>query len=226
MALDRSKRRYYRKREKRLYGDSESEGEGGPRGPSEFVELEPEIVDFPRLHAREEELYFYDAMAFPWEKEKHYRMVYQLEKKYFPDQSLEKAFLDSAPTPAAAAAEAEEGSGGRKDERGLVFFDQKASAAAPADHPVSEKKVEEFFKCLKKVPSAGGGGGGAPAGEPWLASKKKGLPPRWDGPSGTVLLVDKPKGELLNPTQSSRKGRERRACSCGNSSTSPRGVHG
>ncbi|CAA6659558.1 unnamed protein product [Spirodela intermedia] len=148
---------------------------------------------FPRLHAREEELYFYDAMAFPWEKEKHYRMVYQLEKKYFPDQSLEKAFLESRPTPTAAAEAKEEegGGGGGRRTRGLVFFDQRA-AAAPADHPVSEKKVEEFFKCLKKVPSASGGGADS-AGEPWLASKKKGLPPRWDGPSGPCSWWTNPK---------------------------------
>ncbi|XP_078434342.1 pseudouridine synthase family protein [Wolffia australiana] len=175
-ALDKAQKKYYRKREKRLFGESESDGEGAP---SDFVELEPDVVDFPRLHAREEELYFYDAMAFPWEKDKHYGMVYQLEKKYFPEQSLDKAFLEDG-----APKKAEEGrpGRGRREGKGLVFFDKATSCGE------KEKKVEEFFDCLKKVPSS------AASGEPWLASRGTGLPPRWDSPSGTVLLVDKPKG--------------------------------
>uniref|UniRef100_A0A1D1Z721 tRNA pseudouridine synthase B n=1 Tax=Anthurium amnicola TaxID=1678845 RepID=A0A1D1Z721_9ARAE len=216
-ALDRSKRKYYRKRAKRMYGGSDSDDDDGAKGQSEFVELEPEVVDFPRLHAREEELYFYDAFAFPWEKEKHYRMVYQLEKKYFPDQCLDKAFVEPVPEPPVVEVKAEEeemnrgrwrsgsgqGNGERRDERGLVFFEQqgevrpdKKGVAPAAVGGVSEKKVEEFFQCLKKVPTAAGVDRRAVAttGEPFLASRKTGLPPKWDGPSGTVLLVDKPKG--------------------------------
>ena len=238
--LDRAKRKYYRKREKRLYGEPELERESGP---SEFVELDPQIVDFPRLHAREEELYFYDAMAFPWEKEKHYKMVYQLEKKYFPDQSLDKAFLevvadrgeekqsrrekglvffekDGQPGNSVSGKKMEERQS--KREKGLVFFEKEAGQPGKSGpgkggedresrrekglifsekkdgqsgNSGSEKKVEEFFNCLKKVP---GGGSGASSDEPWLASRKTGLPPRWDGPSGTVLLVDKPKGLMSN----------------------------
>lgn len=71
--MDRSKRRYYAKRDKRMYGSDEPTTRS--KGSTESVELKPEIVDFPRLHAREEELYFHDAFAFPWEKDKHYRMV-------------------------------------------------------------------------------------------------------------------------------------------------------
>ncbi|XVF16325.1 hypothetical protein REPUB_Repub10bG0021600 [Reevesia pubescens] len=32
------------------------------------------------------------------------------------------------------------------------------------------------------------------AGEPYLVSRSTELPPRWDGPYGTVVLVNKPKG--------------------------------
>ncbi|KAJ4958312.1 hypothetical protein NE237_025423 [Protea cynaroides] len=46
-----------------------------------YVELRLEVVELPILHKREEELYFYDAFTSPWEKEKDYKMVYQLEKK-------------------------------------------------------------------------------------------------------------------------------------------------
>lgn len=75
-----------------MYGsDSDDENKKNEEG---FVELKPEVVEFHRLHKREEELYFYDAFAYPWEKDKHYKMVYQLDKKYFPDQCLDKAFLD------------------------------------------------------------------------------------------------------------------------------------
>ncbi|XP_078169759.1 pseudouridine synthase family protein isoform X2 [Carex rostrata] len=70
--MDRSKRRYYAKRDKRMYGSDEPTTRS--KGSTESVELKPEIIDFPRLHAREEELYFHDAFAFPWEKNKHYRM--------------------------------------------------------------------------------------------------------------------------------------------------------
>ncbi|KAK3410248.1 LOW QUALITY PROTEIN: hypothetical protein EUGRSUZ_J02256 [Eucalyptus grandis] len=79
--MDKSKRKYYSKRMKRMYG-SDSEDERRRR------------AEFHRLHKREEELYFYDAFAYPWEKDKHYKMVYQLEKKYFPEHCLDKAFLE------------------------------------------------------------------------------------------------------------------------------------
>lgn len=225
--MDRSKRKYYRKRQQRMFGGSDSDESGRSSSADGFVELRPEVVEFPRLHAREEELYFYDTFAYPWEKEKHYRMVYQLEKKYFPEHSLDKAFVDpgAEPVPAAAAPVAEEGVGRRKkqgrkpgkvkeekdggverDETALVFFDaeEKEKERPTASRDVTEKKVEEFFKCLRKVPiadvrksvahmEAEGGG------EPYLATRRTELPPRWDGPSGTVVLIDKPKGWLLSP---------------------------
>lgn len=91
VVIDKAMRKYYNKRRKRMYGsdsdeDNKTQGEG-------FVELKPEVVEFNTLHKREEELFFYDAFAYPWEKDKHYKMVYQLEKIYFPDEGLDKAFL-------------------------------------------------------------------------------------------------------------------------------------
>ncbi|PKA55487.1 H/ACA ribonucleoprotein complex subunit 4 [Apostasia shenzhenica] len=220
--LDRSKRRYYRKRRKRMYGGSDSESDSGRRSTGEeLVELKPEIVDFPRLHAREQELYFHDAFAFPWEKDKHYRMVYQLEKKYFPEYSLDKAFVDPAadlPAPAVDASVQKPKKGsrsvkkdelGKRDERALVFFDEdrdkegkdgEGIALGKKDDDggfVSDKKVEEFFKCLKKVPNANAGRNAfvpEESMEPFLSSRRTGLPARWDSLSGTVVLVDKPKG--------------------------------
>ncbi|KAG2300523.1 hypothetical protein Bca52824_036995 [Brassica carinata] len=55
--MDKEKRKYYSKRRKRLYG-SDSEDEGGRKWDEGFVELKPEVVEFDRLHQREEELYF------------------------------------------------------------------------------------------------------------------------------------------------------------------------
>ncbi|KAL9246282.1 hypothetical protein vseg_019838 [Gypsophila vaccaria] len=181
--MDKAKRKYYNKRERRMYGEDSDDERRKIREKSEVVELEPEVVEFRTLHKREEELYFYDAFALPWEKEKHYKMVYQLEKKYYPHQSLDKAFLD----PGNSNVGPVEGSPG-KDDKGMVFFDESANK------DLSEKKVEEFFKCLKKVP---GNNVEARAGgddEPFLASRSTGLPRQWDSPSGTVVLVNKPKG--------------------------------
>lgn len=177
-----------------MYGGSGSDSDSGAAADGEFVVLKPEVVDFPRLHAREQELYFYDAFAFPWEKEKHYRMVYQLEKKYFPDQSLDKAFVDPRESSGGKkkTTKKKEEKEGERDERSLVFFEEGGKEKGSGGKGVSEKKVQEFFKCLKKVPSEGGGGG--EGGEPFLASRRTELPPRWDGPMGTVVLVDKPKG--------------------------------
>ncbi|XP_037417028.1 uncharacterized protein LOC119280184 [Triticum dicoccoides] len=84
---------------------------------------------------------------------------------------------------------------------------------------VLERKVEEFFRALKKGPEEGKANdasttakkkavlGGAPRQvkrdaereeedwpRPHLASTRMELPPRWDGPTGTVVLIDKPKG--------------------------------
>ncbi|KAJ4845344.1 hypothetical protein Tsubulata_043199 [Turnera subulata] len=208
--MDKSKRKYYSKRRKRMYGaDSDEESRRNEDG---FVELKPEVVEFHRLHKREEELYFYDAFALPWEKDKHYKMVYQLEKKYFPDQGLDKAFLDPkdanfnqsgrgkkvSETGSNTGEKGEGGVGegeGREDKR-LVFFEADKeeggiSSGKDATKDVTERKVEEFFKCLKKVPNKENEVGSA---EPYIATRSTGLPPRWDGPYGTVVLVNKPKG--------------------------------
>ncbi|XP_068660232.1 uncharacterized protein [Aristolochia californica] len=206
--MDKSMRKYYSKREKRMYG-SDTDDEARNR-EDKYIELKPEVVELPTLHSREEELYFYDTFAFPWEKEKHYKMVYQLEKKYFPEHCLDKAFVDPAEHTGSVKGKKKESGTREKKERGagkkeekvddedkrLVFFDEgdknmdEASSSKSGKLNVTEKKVEEFFKCLKKAPS----GGEAVPGEPFLASKRSGLPPRWDGPCGTVVLVNKPKG--------------------------------
>ncbi|KAI5604682.1 hypothetical protein BDE02_01G305400 [Populus trichocarpa] len=206
--MDKSKRKYYRKRRKRMYGsDSDEENKKNEEG---FVELKPEVVEFHRLHKREEELYFYDAFAYPWEKDKHYKMVYQLEKKYFPDQCLDKAFLDpkdsnnvnqsGKPKKTKSGVKSGEkerdhsGVGEGEEDKRLVFFDEEEKGERGTDlndkKDVTERKVEEFFKCLKKVPNKDNE---VDTGDPYL-SIRNALPPRWDGPYGTVVLVNKPKG--------------------------------
>lgn len=177
-----------------------------------YVELKPEVVEFRTLHKREEELYFYDTFAYPWEKEKHYKMVYQLEKKYFPDQGFDKAFLDPSQMNVKAKAERDkkgrgsksgerrEKGGDGRDEKGLVFFEEGEEGKEEREKglvkdvkiDISEKKVEEFFKCLKKVPTKDGEVANA---EPFVSSRSTGLPTKWDSPTGNVVLVNKPKGE-------------------------------
>ncbi|CAN1272981.1 tRNA pseudouridine synthase B [Linum perenne] len=168
-----------------------------------LVELKPEVVEFHRLHKREEELYFYDALAYPWEKDKHYKMVYQLEKKYFPDQCLDKAFLDpkdsnltNQPKRNAVKSRVKIDDDVEGDKK-LLFFedgdDKKASVENVNEEVVTHKKVADFFKVLKKGPpgkvvEVGNGV------EPFLATRTNGLPPTWDAPYGTVVLVNKPKG--------------------------------
>lgn len=147
-----------------MYG-SDSEDESDRREDNEFVELKQEVVELRTLHKREEELYFYDSFAYPWEKDKHYKMVYQLEKKYFPDQGFDKAFLAPGQQSNQREKKKANKSGIRSTEakakevedKGIVFFDEKEKFAERDDNAiqdeVSEKKVEEFFKCLKKVPN-------------------------------------------------------------------------
>lgn len=186
-----------------MYGSDSDED--NLRHEEKFVELKPEVVDLPTLHRREEELYFYDTFAYPWEKEKHYKMVYQLEKKYFPDQCLDKAFLQPGQSNSNAKVKKKVGGVKReenKDEVGvednnkLVFFEEKKQEEKEkgkdgACKDLTEKKVEEFFKGLKKDPSKD-----VQVGEPYLSSRSTGLPPIWDGPHGTVLLINKPKGHF------------------------------
>ncbi|KAL4378539.1 hypothetical protein GQ457_02G020590 [Hibiscus cannabinus] len=191
--MDKSKRKYYRKRRKRMYG-SDSEDEDKGKNEDGFVELKPKVVEFDRLHEREEELYFYDTFAYPWEKDKHYKMVYQLEKKYFPDQCFDKAFLE----PGESNEKIKNKGKSKKpddnntvEDKGLVFFEEDGNSGEDVKEKVTEKKVEDFFKCLKKVPNKETE---VSAGEPYLVSRSTELPPRWDGPYGTVVLVNKPKG--------------------------------
>lgn len=211
--LDKAQRKYYNKRRKRMYGsDSDSDNNNSSsRHDQEFVELKPQVVDFPTLHKREEELHFYDAFTYPWEKEKHYKMVYQLEKKYFPDQCLDKAFLQ--PGQSNVNANSNSNSNGRGKGRKkvgsvgddkLVFFEGKGEEEEEAkgkvdgsggNRQVKEKKVEEFFKGLKKDNKEVQVGQ-----DPFLSSRRTGLPPVWDTPHGTVVLVNKPKGQLPHYT--------------------------
>lgn len=211
--LDKAKRKYYNKRMKRMYGSDSEEEETRRRSEEKFVELKPEVVEFRTLHRREEELYFYDAFAYPWEKEKHYKMVYQLEKKYFPEHCLDKAFLEPGQSNSNANANANANESvkgrksvvrGRKDDKGdskLVFFEEKGKGGGGDDvgnlvvkdnKDVREKKVEEFFKGLKRVEKKDDEVGA----EPYLSSRRTGLPPVWDSPHGTVVLINKPKGEF------------------------------
>jgi tRNA pseudouridine55 synthase len=186
-----------------MYGsDSDSDDR---RNEEQFVELKPEVVELRTLHRREEELYFYDAFTYPWEKDKHYKMVYQLEKKFFPDQCLDKAFLkpgQSNPVSNFSNSNANVrnlkvgvfgrvGVGENKDEVGdnkLVFFEEnvKGEESEKEKGNKGEKKVEEFFKGLKKD---------VEIVDPFFSSRRTGLPPVWDSPHGTVLLINKPKGE-------------------------------
>ncbi|XVF60199.1 hypothetical protein PTKIN_Ptkin08bG0025300 [Pterospermum kingtungense] len=192
--MDKSKRKYYRKRRKRMYGSDTEDDEKG-KNEDGFIELKPKIVEFDRLHEREEELYFYDTFAYPWEKDKHYKMVYQLEKKFFPDQCFDKAFLE----PGESNEEIKVKGKSKKlcndnkevEDKGLVFFEEEGDSSKGEKEKVTEKKVEQFFKCLKKVPNKDTEDS---AGEPYLVSRSTELPPRWDGPYGTVVLVNKPKG--------------------------------
>ncbi|KAE8695658.1 putative LRR receptor-like serine/threonine-protein kinase [Hibiscus syriacus] len=191
--MDKSKRKYYRKRRKRMYG-SDSEDEDKGKNEDGFVELKPKVVEFDRLHEREEELYFYDAFAYPWEKDKHYKMVYQLEKKYFPDQCFDKAFLEPGESNEKTKIKGKskkQDDNNKAEDKGLVFFEEDGNSGGDVKEKVTEKKVEEFFKCLKKVPNKETE---VSAGEPYLVSRSTELPPRWDGSHGTVVLVNKPKG--------------------------------
>lgn len=198
--MDKEKRKYYSKRRKRLYG-SDSEDEGGRKWDEGFVELKPEVVEFDRLHQREEELYFYDTFAYPWEKDKHYKMVYQLEKKYYPDQGLDKAFLQPGESPSGKVTGKKKRVGGDAencDDEKLVFFDEvkdkEEKEKEKVEESVTVKKVEQFFKGLTKSANERGVASGGGDGEPFLVTRNGELPPRWDGPNGTVLLVNKPKG--------------------------------
>ncbi|KAL7605486.1 hypothetical protein Lser_V15G20735 [Lactuca serriola] len=185
--MDKSKRKYYNKRQKRMYG-SDSEDDDG-KHENKYIELNQEVVKLRTLHKREEELYFYDAFAYPWEKDKHYKMVYQLEKKFFPDQCFDKAFLEPGQSNEEKKKKrvAVKGVGEKKDDKGLVFFEEeKVNKDVKMD--ITEKKVEEFFKCLKKVPNE------VDNTLPFISGRSSGLPPKWDGPTGAVLLVNKPKG--------------------------------
>ncbi|KAL8124296.1 hypothetical protein AgCh_012082 [Apium graveolens] len=199
--MDKSKRKYYNKKMKRMYGSDSDDDKSGPKG-DDFVELKPEVVDFHRLHKREEELYFYDAFAYPWEKDKHYKMVYQLEKKYFPDQCFDKAFLGPGETSSKVKSKKDKEGAEKKDkEKSLVFFDDESSNVdenvsrkeVEKNVDVTEKKVEEFFNVLKKVPKRDSE---VASVEPFIASRSSGLPPKWDSPTGTVVLVNKPKEGL------------------------------
>ncbi|KAJ0707367.1 putative tRNA pseudouridine(55) synthase [Helianthus annuus] len=128
--MDKSKRKYYNKRQKRMYG-SDSEDDDGQSNANAGSGSGAEGI-----------------------KKK--------KKKVVEDEGVVE----------------------KKDEKGLVFFEE----AEDVKMDVTEKKVEEFFKCLKKVPNE------VDETVPFVSGRSSGLPPKWDGPTGAVLLVNKPKG--------------------------------
>ncbi|KAL3813828.1 hypothetical protein ACJIZ3_015096 [Penstemon smallii] len=193
--MDKAKRKYYNKRMKRMYGESESDSENHRGGESDFIEIKQEVVELRTLHKREEELYFYDAFAYPWEKNKHYKMVYQMEKKYFPDQGFDKAFLEPGKANVKKGKQSDVAGvkGEEEEDKGLVFFEESEKEVKDVKvEDVTEKKVEDFFKCLKKFPNENGKD--VAVTEPFLSTRSVGLPPKWDSTYGTVVLVNKPKG--------------------------------
>ncbi|CAA2996885.1 Pseudouridine synthase [Olea europaea subsp. europaea] len=79
-----------------------------------------------------------------------------------------------------------------------MFFEGSESERERKDlkmGDVTENKVEDFFKSLKKVPSKNNGD--ITVVELFFSTRNIGLPPKWDGPNGTVVLVNKPKGSRL-----------------------------
>lgn len=70
---------------------------------------------------------------------------------------------------------------GRFEETQLEIFPQ-----SPIVDGSTKKKVKELIRCLKKFPNGDG--------DPFHVSRNTDLPRKWDGPSGTILLVNKPKG--------------------------------
>ncbi|CAA3014312.1 Pseudouridine synthase [Olea europaea subsp. europaea] len=71
-----------------------------------------------------------------------------------------------------------------------MFFEGSESERERKDlkmGDVTENKVEDFFKSLKKVPSKNNGD--ITVAEPFFSTRNIGLPPKWDGPNGTVVLV-------------------------------------
>ncbi|XP_057818527.1 uncharacterized protein LOC131031427 isoform X2 [Cryptomeria japonica] len=195
---DRAQRKFYEKRRRRMYGTDSDQDEKIPE-EDKYIELKPEIVEFKSLYEKQEELYFYDAFCFPWEKDKHYQMIRKLEQKYFPDQGLEKAFLDPDDEllkpkedikdkpkhlgKTALVAQAEE----KNAERSKIQM--SSSSEWNGAKGLAQDKAQKFVKSLKNIPNFD-----EVSDAPYIVTRKSELPARWNGPKGTVLLIDKPKG--------------------------------
>lgn len=237
--LDKAKRKFYEKRRRRTYGTDSEDEAAAAEDDEKYIELKPEIVEFKSFYTKQEELYFYDAFCFPWEKDRHYRMIRKLEQKYYPDQGLEQAFIDPdeplkpdahKPKPKtlnkiAKNVHSEESNDSDRieaeqtpstkisEEGGDALLSKRISsqarkiplAAKAIDlnsgdsdlKGLSEKKKEEvqqFVKSLKSARTPSLDGATAAAATPYLLTTMSELPARWDGPSGTMLLIDKPKG--------------------------------
>lgn len=236
--LDKAKRKFYEKRRRRTYGTDSEDEAAAAEDDEKYIELKPEIVEFKSFYTKQEELYFYDAFCFPWEKDRHYRMIRKLEQKYYPDQGLEQAFIDPdeplkpdthKPKPKTLnkivknvhpeesknsdRIGAEETLATKIREDGDAPLSKRISShtgkipvaitaidlnSGDSDMKgLSEKKKEEvqqFVKSLKSARTPSLDGATAAAATPYLLTTMSELPARWDGPSGTMLLIDKPKG--------------------------------
>ncbi|CAD6334956.1 unnamed protein product [Miscanthus lutarioriparius] len=111
-------------------------------------------------------------------------------------------------------------------DRSLVFFDDEKKEDEGGEWVVSkkggdsndkgevlERKVEDFFRSLNKGPGQADTKAKRPGAEPrqvkrevpreeerpqpYLVTRTTELPPRSDGPAGTVVLIDKPKGDAF-----------------------------
>lgn len=92
----------------------------------------------------------------------------------------------------------------------MIFFEEEKGTTKGGE-PM-ERKMQQFFKGLRKSTKDEEGRENKvsrdgrdrrwereerdePHGtEPYLVTRRTELPPSWDGPYGTVVLIDKPKG--------------------------------
>lgn len=87
-----------------------------------------------------------------------------------------------------------------RDDKGLISSEEEKNVKfvglvkdEKVDSLEEKKKAEESSKRSKKVPNEDAE---ARDGEPYIVTRGSDLPLTWDGPNGTVVCVNKPKGDL------------------------------
>ncbi|XP_024526329.1 uncharacterized protein LOC9632787 isoform X1 [Selaginella moellendorffii] len=175
----------------------------------------PELCTYESEFAKQHALYFYNLLAFPWEKGAFERFVDKLERKYFPEDHIDALVppLDKEPKAKAGKSNKDKKLSAWPSSAQSSSFEAYAADASvenvedtsptrpasgsieisPDDWEPEASSPDTYAEAVSdEKPKRKAADTLTP--RPPVITRTVNLPEEWDGPLGTVVLIDKPHG--------------------------------